>query len=69
MTSEFTKNLERKKFIEIQRIYFDPSNLYFVQKPLITTIRGKILKNMKKRYKRPIRNVVTGKIIASSLNN
>ncbi len=69
MMSDFTKNLKKLKYKEIQRIEFDPSDLYVIQKPLIPTIRGKILKNMKKRYKRPIRNVVTGKIIASSLNN
>ena len=61
MTSEFTKNLKKIKFREIQRIQFDPSNYYIIQKPLIPTIRGKILRNMKKRYIRPIRNVVTCK--------
>ena len=61
MISEFTKDLKKKKFKEIQRTEFDPSNLYFIQKPLIPTIRGKILRNMKKRYHKPIRNVVTAK--------
>lgn len=59
MISDFTKNLKKIKYKEIQRIEFDPSNLYVIQKPLIPTIRGKIFKNMKKRYRRPIRNVVT----------
>ena len=59
MTSDFTKNLKKIKFKEIQRIQFDPSYYYFIQKPLIPTIRGKILKNMKKRYNRPIRRIVT----------
>jgi hypothetical protein len=61
MMSEFTKNLKKSKFKEIQRTEFDPSNLYLIQKPLIPTIRGKILRNMKKRYNRPIRNVVTSR--------
>jgi hypothetical protein len=56
MISEFTKNSKKNRIKEIQRINFDPSNYYFIQKPLIPTIRGKILKNMKKRYIRPIRN-------------
>ena len=59
MTSDFTKNLKKIKFKEIQRIQFDPSYYYFIQKPLIPTIRGKILKNMKKRYNRPRRRIVT----------
>lgn len=68
MISEFTKNLKKNRIKEIQRIHFDPSNFYFIQKPLIPTIRGKILKNMKKRYIRPIRNVVSIKSRVSSLN-
>ena len=69
MTSDFTKNLKKIKFIEIKREEFDPSNMYFIQKPLIPTIRGKILKNMKKRYRKPIRNVVTCKNRESTENN
>ena len=61
MESDYTKNLKKIRFREIHRIQFDPSNFYYIQKPLIPTIRGKILKNMKKRYIRPIRNVVTSK--------
>ena len=69
MTSDFTKNLKKIKFIKIKREEFDPSNMYFIQKPLIPTIRGKILKNMKKRYRKPIRNVVTCKNRESTENN
>ena len=68
MTSNFTKNLKKIKYKEIQRTHFDPSNFYLIQKPLIPTIRGKIFKNMKRRYIRPIRNVVTSKNRPNSLN-
>ena len=70
MISDFTKNLKKIKFKEIQRIEFDPSNFYIIQKPLIPTIRGKIFKNMKKRYHRPIRNVVTcNRATSLNINN
>ena len=69
MTSDFTKNLKKIKFREIKRFQFDPSSYYFIQKPLIPTIRGKILKNMKKRYNKPIRRVVTSKNKPIPLNN
>ena len=68
MTSNFTKNLKKIKYKEIQRTHFDPTNFYLIQKPLIPTIRGKIFKNMKRRYIRPIRNVVTSKNRPNSLN-
>lgn len=68
MTSEFTKDLKKIKFREIQRVEFDPSNLYIIQKPLIPTIRGKILRNLRKRYHKPIRNVVISKNRPSSSN-
>ena len=68
MTSNFTKNLKKIKYKEIQRTHFDPTNFYLIQKPLIPTIRGKIFKNMKRRYIRPTRNVVTSKNRPNSLN-
>ena len=46
----------------IKRFEVDISNIFLIQKPLITTIRGKILKNTKKRLKRPIRNIIKSNI-------
>ena len=46
----------------IKRFEVDISNIFLIQRPLITTIRGKILKNTKKRFKRPIRNIIKSNI-------
>ena len=47
---------------EIKRFEVDISNIFLIQRPLITTIRGKILKNTKKRFKRPIRSIIKSNI-------
>ena len=47
---------------EIKRFEVDISNIFLIQKPIITTIRGKILKNTKKRLKRPIRSIIKSNI-------
>ena len=47
----------------------DISNIFLIQKPLITSIRGKILKNLKKRFKRPIRNILKSHIFYNYQEN
>ena len=61
MESDYSKRNKLIKYFEIQRKEFDPSDLYLVKKPLIPTIRGKILKNTKKRFGRPMRMIISGK--------
>ena len=56
------KNINKKEIKEIKRFEVDVSNIFLIQKPLITSIRGKILKNTKKRFKRPIRNIIKSTI-------
>ena len=56
------KNNNTNKIKEINRLEVDTSNIFLIQKPLIATIRGKILKNSKKRFKRPVRNIITSTI-------
>ena len=52
------KNNNIKKIKEIKRFEVDISNIFLIQRPLMTSIRGKILKNLKKRFKRPVRNII-----------
>ena len=56
------KNINKKEIKEIKRFEVDVSNIFLIQKPLITSIRGKILKNTKKRFKRPVRNIIKSTI-------
>ena len=56
------KNINKEEIKEIKRYEVDVSNLFLIQKPLITSIRGKILKNTKKRFKRPVRNIIKSTI-------
>ena len=58
MESELTKSKRRIKFKEIRRKEIDPSNLYLIKKPLIPSIRGKILKYTKKRIEKPMRMIL-----------
>ena len=69
MESDYSKRNKLIKFIEIQRKEFDPSDLYLIKKPLIPTIRGKILKNTKKRFGRPIRMIISGKKYDENITN
>ena len=56
-------NIDNKNNAKIiKRFEVDISNIFLIQRPLITTIRGKILKNTKKRFKRPIRNIIKSNI-------
>ena len=58
-----SKNYNNMKEIkEIKRFDVDISNIFLIQKPLMTSIRGKILKNLKKRFKRPVRNIIKSTI-------
>lgn len=57
MESELTKSNKVIKFIEIQRKEIDPNNLYLVKRPLIPSIRGKIIMNTRKRIGRPMRMI------------
>jgi cell division protein FtsZ len=63
------KNTNTKKSKEIKRAEVDISNIFLIQKPLITSIRGKILKNLKKRFKRPIRNILKSHIFYNYQEN
>lgn len=63
------KNTNTKKPKEIKRTEVDISNIFLIQKPLITSIRGKILKNLKKRFKRPIRNILKSHIFYNYQEN
>ena len=58
MESELTKSNKVIKFKEIQRKEFDPSHFYLIKKPLIPSIRGKILRNTKKRFEKPMRIIL-----------
>ena len=59
---KFNMNTNRNNAREIKRFEVDTSNIFLIQRPLITTIRGKILKNTKKRFKRPIRSIIKSNI-------
>ena len=52
------QNNNIKKIKEINRFDVDISNIFLIQRPLMTSIRGKILKNLKKRFKRPVRSII-----------
>ena len=61
MESELSKNKKIQKVKEIKREEIKVKNLYMVERPLLTTMRGKIFKNMRKRYKRPMRLIIQDK--------
>ena len=58
MESELSKNSRKRKYSEIKREEIKTNNLYMVEKPLLTTVREKIYKNMRQRYKRPLRLII-----------
>ena len=60
--NKYNNKRETKEIKEIKRFEVDVSNIFLIQKPLISSIRGKILKNIKKRFKRPIRNILKSNI-------
>ena len=55
MESELTKSNKVIKYVEIKRKEIDPTNLYLIKKPLVPSIRGKILLNTRKRIEKPMR--------------
>ena len=57
MESEFTKSNKIIKFVEIQRKEIDPNNLYLIKRPIIPSIRGKIIMNIRKRMGKPMRMI------------
>ena len=57
MESELTKSNKLIKFVEIQRKEIDPTNLYLIKRPLIPSIRGKIIMNTRKRFGKPMRMI------------
>jgi len=57
MESELSKSNKVIKFVEIQRKEINPTNLYLIKRPLIPSIRGKIIMNTRKRIGRPMRMV------------
>ena len=57
MESELTKSNKLIKFVEIQRKEIDPTNLYLIKRPLIPSIRGKIIMNTRKRIGKPMRMI------------
>ena len=58
MESELSKKKKIIKIKEIQRRTIDPTNLYLIKKPLIPSVRGKIFKNTKKRFEKPMRMII-----------
>jgi len=54
-------NLDKNDYKLIQRYTFDINNLYNINKPLIPSIRAKIIKYTKQRCKKPIRAVISCK--------
>ena len=50
------KKIEKIKLVKREEINTD--NLYIIEKPLISSMRGKIYKNMKQRFKRPLRLII-----------
>ena len=58
MESELTKSNKVIKYVEIQRKEIDPTNLYLIKRPLIPSIRGKIIMNTRKRIGKPMRMIL-----------
>ena len=53
----------------VKRGEINTNNLYYIDKPLITSLRGKIYKNMRQRYKRPFRLIMLNSKTNSSIYN
>lgn len=62
MESELTKNKKIKKYKEIKREKIKTNNLYMIERPLLVTMREKVNKNMRKRYKKPMRLIILDNI-------
>ena len=53
----------------VKREEINTNNLYVIEKPLISSMRGKIYKNMRQRYKKPFRLIIIDSNNISSINN
>ena len=62
MESDLSKRKKIKKIKIVKREEINTKNLYKIEKPLLTTMRGKIYKNMKKRFKKPLRLIILDNI-------
>ena len=69
MESYLSKIKKINKMKLVKRGEINTNNLYYIEKPLITSIRGKIYKNMRQRYKRPFRLIMFNSKNNSSINN
>ena len=69
MESYLSKIKKINKMKIVKRGEINTNNLYYIEKPLITSIRGKIYKNMRQRYKRPFRLIMFNSKNNSSINN
>ena len=68
MESYLSKIKKINKMKIVKRGEINTNNLYYIEKPLITSIRGKIYKNMRQRYKRPFRLIMFNSKNNSSIN-
>ena len=63
MESDLSKRKKIKKIKIVNKEKINTNNLYMIEKPLLTTMRGKIIKNMKKRFKKPLRLIILENIM------
>ena len=69
LESHLSKTKKINKMKLVKRGEINTNNLYYIEKPLITSLRGKIYKNMRQRYKRPFRAIMLNSKTNSSINN
>jgi len=69
MESHLSKINKIKKMKLVKREEINTNNLYVIEKPLISSMRGKIYKNMRQRYKKPFRLIIIDSNNNSSINN
>ena len=69
MESHLSKINKIKKMKLVKREEINTNNLYVIEKPLISSMRGKIYKNMRQRYKKPFRLIIIDSNNISSINN
>ena len=69
MESHLSKINKIKKMKLVKREEINTNNLYIIEKPLISSMRGKIYKNMRQRYKKPFRLIIIDSKNNSSINN
>ena len=62
MESYLSKRKKIKKIKIVNREEINTKNLYMIEKPLLTSMRGKIYKNMQKRFKKPLRLIILDNI-------